>query len=117
MCSTGRLTVECLEICELWYVAYLLAYASVLYPTICQITGSPWLGTRGLTKLSLKFMCWLVKHVMYITGGVSEPMMKYSSAWIFGLYHSCILLSGLTHAWSIWIFAECVFEYIIDFWA
>ena len=54
---------------------------------------------------------------MYITGGVSEPMMKYSWAWTFGLYHPCILLSGLIHAWSIWIFAVCIFEYIIDFWA
>ena len=41
--------------------------------------------------------------------------MEYSWAWIFGLYHPCILLSGLTHAWSIWIFAVCIFEYIIDF--
>ena len=56
MCSTGRLTVKCLEIRELWYVAYMLAYASVLYLTICQITWSLWLGTRGLTKLGLKFM-------------------------------------------------------------
>ena len=39
--------------------------------------------------------------------------------WMEGisLYHPCILLSGLTHAWSIWIFAVCIFEYIIDFWA
>ena len=44
MCSTGRLTVECLEIRELWYVAYVLAYASVLYLTICRITWSLWLG-------------------------------------------------------------------------
>ena len=58
-----------------------------------------------------------MKHVMYITGGVSEPMMGYSWAWTFGLYHSCIQLSGLTRAWSIWIFAVCIFEYIIDFWA
>ena len=56
MCSTGQLTVKCLEICELWYVAYMLAYASVLYLTICRITWSLWLGTRGLTKLGLKFM-------------------------------------------------------------
>ena len=54
---------------------------------------------------------------MYITGEVSEPTMGYSWAWTFGLYHPCILLSGLTHAWSIWIFAVCIFEYIIDFWA
>ena len=58
-----------------------------------------------------------MKHAMYITGEVSEPMMEFSGAWIFGLYHPCILLSGLTHAWSIWIFAVCIFEYIIDFWA
>ena len=32
MCSTGRLTVKCLEIRELWYVAYMLAYASVPAP-------------------------------------------------------------------------------------
>ena len=38
MCSTGRLTVKCLEISELWYVAYMLAYASVLHLTICRIT-------------------------------------------------------------------------------
>ena len=56
MCPTGRLTVKCLEIRELWYVAYMLAYASVLYLTICQITWSLWLGTRGLTKLDLIFM-------------------------------------------------------------
>ena len=54
---------------------------------------------------------------MYITGEVSEPMMGYSWAGTFGLYHPCILLSGLTHAWSIWIFAVCIFEGIIDFWA
>ena len=54
---------------------------------------------------------------MYITGEVSEPMMGYSWAWTFGLYHPCILLSGLTRAWSIWIFAVFIFEYIIDFWA
>ena len=41
--------------------------------------------------------------------------MEYSTAWTFGLYHPCILLSGLTHAWSIWTFAVCIFEYIIDF--
>ena len=56
MCSTGRLTVKCLEIRELWYVVYMLAYASVLYLTICRITSSLWRGTRGLTKLGLKFM-------------------------------------------------------------
>ena len=56
MCSTGRLPVKCLEICELWYVAYMLAYASVLHLTICRITWSLWRGTRGLTKLYLKFM-------------------------------------------------------------
>ena len=44
-------------------------------------------------------------------------MMGYSWAWTFSLYHPCILLLGLTHAWSIWIFAVCIFEYIIDFWA
>ena len=54
---------------------------------------------------------------MYITGEVSALMMGYSWAWIFGLYHPCILLFGLTRAWSIWIFAGCIFEYIIDFWA
>ena len=46
MCSTGRLTVKCLEIRELWYVAYMLAYASVLYLTICRITWSLWRGTK-----------------------------------------------------------------------
>ena len=56
MCSTGRLTVKCLEIRELWYVAYMSAYASVLHLTIRQITWSLWLGTRGLTKLGLKLM-------------------------------------------------------------
>ena len=56
MCSTGRLTVKCLEICELWCVAYMLAYASVLHLTICRITWSLWRGTRGLTKLGLKFL-------------------------------------------------------------
>ena len=56
MCSTGQLTVKYLEISELWYVAYMLAYASVLYLTICPITWSLWRGTRGLTKLCLKFM-------------------------------------------------------------
>ena len=54
---------------------------------------------------------------MYITGGVSEPMMGYSWALIFGLYHPCIVLSGLTHAWSIWVFAICIFEYIIEYGA
>ena len=54
---------------------------------------------------------------MYMTGEVSEPMMGYSWARTFGQYHPCILLSGLTRAWSIWIFAVCIFEYIIDFWA
>ena len=117
MCSTGRLTVKCLEICELWYVAYMLTYASVLHLTICQITWSLWLGTRGLTKIGLKLMSLLVKHAMYITGGVSEPMMEFSWAWTFSLYHPCILFSGLTRAWSIGIFAVCILEYIIDFWA
>ena len=42
-------------------------------------------------------------------------MIEYSWASIFGLYNPCVLLSGLTHAWSIWIFAVCIFEYIIDF--
>ena len=41
----------------------------------------------------------------------------YSWASIFGLYHPCILPSGLTHAWSIWVFAVCIFEYIIEYWA
>ena len=79
----------------------MLAYASVLYLNICQITSSLWLGTQGLTKLGLKFMSGVLKYVMYITGGVLEPMMGYSWAWTFGLYHPCIFLSGLTHAWSI----------------
>ena len=56
VCSTGRPTVKCLEICELWYVACMLAYASVLHLTICRITWSLWRGTRGLTKLVPKFM-------------------------------------------------------------
>ena len=56
MCSTGRLTVKCQDICELWYVAYRLAYASVLHLTICRITWSLWRGTRGLTILGLKFV-------------------------------------------------------------
>ena len=56
-------------------------------------------------------------HVMYTTGGVSEPMMEYSWAWTFGLYHPRILPSGLIHAWSIWVFAVCTFEYIIEYWA
>ena len=56
MCSTGRLTVKCLEISELWYVAYVLAYDSVLHLTICRITWSLWRGTRGLTKLGSKFV-------------------------------------------------------------
>ena len=41
----GRLTVTCLEISELWYVAYILAYASVLHLTICPITWLLWRGT------------------------------------------------------------------------
>ena len=56
MCSTGRLTVKCLEICELWFVAYMLACAPVLHLTICRITSSLWRGTQGLTKFGLKFM-------------------------------------------------------------
>ena len=56
-----------------------------------------------------------MKYAMYITGEVSEPMMEYSWAWTFDLYHPCILLSGLTHAWSIWVFAVCIFEYIIEY--
>ena len=56
MCSTGLLTLKCLETRELWYVAYMLAYASVLHLTICRITGSLWRGTRGLTKLGLRFV-------------------------------------------------------------
>ena len=70
----------------------MLAYASVLLLTICRIMWSPWLGTRGLTKLGLKLMSLLVKYAMYLTGEVSEPMMGYSWAWTFGLYHLCILL-------------------------
>ena len=60
----------CPEIRELWYVAYMLASASVLYFTICQITQSLWLGTQGLKKLSLKLMSQIVKHGMCISGGV-----------------------------------------------
>ena len=56
LCSIGWLTETCLEIRELWYVASMLAYASVLHLTICRITWSLWLGTRGLTKLGLKFV-------------------------------------------------------------
>ena len=40
--------------------------------------------------------------------------MGYSWASTFGLYHPCILFPGLTHAWSIWVFAVCIFEYIIE---
>ena len=56
MCSTGWPTLKCLEICELWYVAYMFEYASVLHLTICRITWLLWRGTRGLTKLGLKFV-------------------------------------------------------------
>ena len=45
------------------------------------------------------------------------PLTAAPGTWTFGLYHPCILLSGLTHAWSIRIFAVCIFEYIIDVWA
>ena len=45
MCSTGRLTVKCLGIFELWCVDYRLAYASVLNLTICRITWSLSRGT------------------------------------------------------------------------
>ena len=41
--------------------------------------------------------------------------MAYSWACTFGLYHPCILIPGLTHAWSIWTFAVFIFDYIIDF--
>ena len=44
-------------------------------------------------------------------------MLEYSWASISGLYHPSILLYGLTHAWSIWTFTVCIFEYIIEFWA
>ena len=44
----------------------MLAYASVLHLTICRITGSLWRGTRGLTKLGLKFVSRLVKRGMNI---------------------------------------------------
>ena len=44
-------------------------------------------------------------------------MLEYSWALILGLYHPCILLSGLTHAWRMGTFAVCIFEYIIVFWA
>ena len=47
---------KCPEIRELWYVAYMLAYALVLHLTICQITWSLWRGTQSLTKLGLKFV-------------------------------------------------------------
>ena len=93
--------MKCLEIRELWYIAYMLAYATVLHLTICQITWSLWGGTQGLTKLGLKLVSSLGKYGMCISGGVWEPMLGYSWAQIFGLYHRCILLSGLTHAWSI----------------
>ena len=43
----------------------------------------------------------IVKHGMYISGGVWEAILEYSWAWKLGLYHPCILLPGLTHAWSI----------------
>ena len=56
MCSTVRPKVKCLKIRELWYVAYMLAYASVLHLSICRIMWSLWRGRRGLTKLGLKFM-------------------------------------------------------------
>ena len=69
---------KCLEIRELWYVAYMLAYASVLHLTICLIAWSLWRGTRGVTKLVLKFVNRLVKHGMYISGGVWEAMFRYS---------------------------------------
>ena len=85
----------------MWYVAYVLVYASVLHLTMGRITWSLWRGTRGLTTLGLQFVSRLVKHGMCISGGVWEPMLEYSWAWTFGLYHPCILLSGLTHAWSI----------------
>ena len=65
MCSTGRLTVKYLEVCELWYVAYMLAYASVLHLTICRITWSLWHGTRGLTKLGLK-ICELTCEALHV---------------------------------------------------
>ena len=89
----------------------------VLHLTICQITWSLWRGTQGLTKLGLKFMSCPVKHGMCISGVVWGPMLEYFRALTFGLHHLCILLSGLTHAWSICIFAVCIFGYIIELWA
>ena len=47
LCSTGRPTVKCMEILELWYVAYMLAYTSVLHLTICRIAWSLWRGTEA----------------------------------------------------------------------
>ena len=58
-----------------------------------------------------------MKHVMYITRGVSGPMLKYSWALTLGLYHPCISLSGSTHAWSISIIAIATFEHIFEFLA
>ena len=42
----------------------MLAYASVLHLTICQIMWSLWRGTRGLTKSGLKFRdtVWVERH-------------------------------------------------------
>ena len=75
--------------------------ALVLHLSICQITWSLWRGTQGLTKIGLKFVSRLVKHGVYISRGVCEPMLGYSWASICPLYYPCILLSVLTHAWSI----------------
>ena len=55
-----------------------------------------------------------MKHGMYISGEIWEPMLGYSWALTFSLYHPCILLPGLTHAWSIGILTVCIFEYIIE---
>ena len=56
ICSTGRLTVKCLEIRELWYVVHMLAYGLELNTTICRIACSIWLGARRITRIGLKIM-------------------------------------------------------------
>ena len=118
MCSTGRLTVKCLEIRELWYVAYTLAFALVLQLTICRITRSLSRGTQGPHKIrsqirQLTCGAWHV-YIWRVLGANAGTFLGMDLWSISPLNIKFRFDTCMEHLNTCDI---CIFEYIIESWA
>ena len=76
-------------------------------------------GARVTTLITLR-KCTLgnkreIKTLKFVSA--STKGFKGGLAWIKPSKKDMAVTFSYSHPWSIWIFAVCIFEYIIDFWA